>query len=95
MIYPIGLLVVAIGVLIVMVVAVIPSFAEMFSDMDSKLPPVTQALLNLSSFIRTKWFIACGIIGAVAAAIVLFKKSETGKHLFARFVLKLPVICKM
>lgn len=95
MIYPIVLLVVAIGVLIVMVVAVIPSFAEMFSDMDSKLPPVTQALLNLSSFIRTKWFIVCVIIGAVAAAIVLFKKSETGKHFFARLGLKLPVFGKM
>ena len=60
MIYPIVLLVVAIGVLIVMVVAVIPSFAEMFSDMDSKLPPVTQALLKNQMVHRMRNHRCCG-----------------------------------
>ena len=95
MIYPIVLLVVAVVVLIVMVVAVIPSFAEMFADMDTELPGVTKTLLALSDFLRNRWYIAILTVGAITAAVILFKKSDTGKHFFASLALKLPVFGKM
>ncbi len=95
MIYPIVLLIVAVVVLIVMVVAVIPNFASMFEDMDTELPVVTKALMSLSDFLRSKWFIAIAVVAAVAAVIVMFKRSNTGKHFFAALGLKLPVFGKL
>lgn len=95
MIYPIVLLIVAVAVLIVMVVAVIPNFASMFEDMDTELPAVTKALMSLSDFLRSKWYIAILVVAAVVAVIVMFKRSNTGKHFFATLGLKLPVFGKL
>lgn len=58
------------GVLIVLVVAiimgyVIPQFDSLFSQMDS-LPVTTTVLLNISNFVKKKWYVL------VLAAIILF-----------------------
>ena len=95
MIYPIMLLVVAVVVLIVMVVAVIPNFATMFEDLDTGLPGITQALLNLSDFLIHRWYIVLLVIAAVVAAVILFKKSAFGKRFFATVGLKIPVFGKL
>lgn len=95
MIYPIVILVVAIIVLVVMVVGVLPSFAEMFSDMDTELPGITRALLSLSDILKNYWYIIIAVIVGIVIALRLYGKTETGKRVFARLVLKLPVFGKL
>ncbi len=95
MIYPIVILVVAIIVLVVMVVGVLPSFAEMFSDMDTELPGITRALLSLSDILKNYWYIIIAVIVGIVVALRLYGKTETGKRVFARLVLKLPVFGKL
>ena len=95
MIYPIILMVVAVGVLILMVVVVIPQFSSMFADMGTKLPAVTQGLLNLSYWLRKYWYIAIIIIAAVVFGIKMFKKTDYGKHFFAKLAIKLPVFGRL
>ena len=95
MIYPIILMVVAVGVLILMVVVVIPQFSSMFADMGTKLPAVTQGLLNLSHWLRKYWYIAIIIIAAVVFGIKMFKKTDYGKHFFAKLAIKLPVFGRL
>src|SRR5687767_2410769 len=50
MFYPIGILVVAIGVIAVMLGKVIPTFEDMYKDMgpDAKLPAATKFVINIS-----------------------------------------------
>ena len=91
MMYPIIIMVVAVVVLIVMVVVVIPSFANMFAEMDSDLPFLTRALMSLSDFIKTKWYICIIIIAAIVFGIRYFKKTKTGIYFFAKLGVKLPV----
>lgn len=91
MIYPIVLLVVAVVVLVIMVVAVLPSFAEMFADLDSDLPFLTRALLSLSDFIKTKWYILIAIIVAIVSGVKIFSSSATGKRTMATLKTKIPV----
>ena len=91
MIYPIILLIVAVGVLVVMVVAVIPSFAEMFEDLGDELPAITQGLMNLSDSIRNYWFIYIIVIAAIVFGIKFVKKTPAGEHFFALIAIKLPV----
>ena len=90
MIYPILLLAVAIGVLILMVVAVIPSFSDMFADMGSELPALTQGLLDLSKFITGYWYILLIVIAGLVVAFKFYSNSDGGKRTLATISMKLP-----
>ncbi len=95
MIYPIVLMVVAVIVLIIMVVFVLPSFSEMFADMDTELPGITLALLALSAFLRSKWFVVIGIIAAIVGAFKLYKSSSVGSRALGHLALKIPIFGKL
>lgn len=95
MIYPIVLLVVMVGVLFLMMIWVIPNFMGMFAELDTELPPITQAVVNMSDFVIAKWWL---ILLAVAAAIALFKAyaaSPSGKFVLGGIALKIPVFGKL
>ncbi|MBO5753368.1 MAG: type II secretion system F family protein, partial [Proteobacteria bacterium] len=72
--YPVGTLVAAIGILIVMMWKVIPTFEEMFSSMGGQLPGLTQLLVDTS-----RWF---------AANIVYIFITVIGVPIFIIFLLK-------
>lgn len=95
MIYPIVLLVVMVGVLFLMMIWVIPNFMGMFAELDTELPPLTQAVVNMSDFVIAKWWL---ILLVVAAAIALFKAyaaSPSGKFVLGGIALKIPVFGKL
>lgn len=91
MIYPISIIVVAIGVVMVLLIFVIPVFEGMFKDMGAELPMPTQVVINLSKFVQS--YIIYMII-AVGIGIFLFRryyKTESGQRIIDRIVLKVPV----
>ena len=95
MIYPIVLLVVMVGVLFLMMIWVIPNFMGMFAELDTELPPITQAVVNMSDFVIAKWWL---ILLVVAAAIAFFKAyaaSPSGKFVLGGIALKIPVFGKL
>lgn len=95
MIYPIVLLVVMVGVLFLMMIWVIPNFMGVFAELDTELPPITQAVVNMSDFVIAKWWL---ILLVVAAAIALFKAyaaSPSGKFVLGGIALKIPVFGKL
>ncbi len=95
LIYPIILVVVLIGVLALMMVWVIPNFMAMFQDLDTEMPPITQAVINMSDFVINKWWL---IIIVVVVAVILFrlyKASPSGKFVIGKIKLKLPVFGKL
>lgn len=95
MIYPIVLLVVMVGVLFLMMIWVIPNFMGMFAELDTELPPITRAVVNMSDFVIAKWWL---ILLVVAAAIALFKAyaaSPSGKFVLGGIALKIPVFGKL
>ena len=52
MMYPIVLIFVMIGVIVVMLTFVIPSFMTMFEDLDSELPITTRMILAMSDSVK-------------------------------------------
>jgi type IV pilus assembly protein PilC len=58
--YPIILMMACIGVAIFLVTFVLPKFMLVFEDLGTPIPAPTQFLLNLSSFIRGKWYLLIG-----------------------------------
>ncbi|MCR5767420.1 MAG: type II secretion system F family protein [Lachnospiraceae bacterium] len=91
MIYPIAVVIVAIGVLILMSLLVVPKFADMFSSMGAELPGSTKAVLAISSFLMYKWYILIIIVVTVIVAYKAFGKTNTGKHVYGKISLKLPI----
>lgn len=91
MVYPIMLGSVSLGVIILMLAFVIPSFMKMFEDMDMKMPAITLAIMAASKFMVTRWYIVVGIFAAIIIGISTFKNSYTGKTFFAKVALKVPI----
>ncbi len=91
MVYPIAVLVIALGVLIVMSIVVVPKFENMFADMGTTLPGSTRALMAFSKFIMTKWYIVIITVVALIVIISAVKKTPQGKRFFGRLALKLPI----
>ena len=91
MIYPIAVVIVAIGVLILMSLLVVPKFADMFSSMGAELPGSTKAVLAISNFLMYKWYILIIIVVTVIVAYKAFGKTNTGKHVYGKISLKLPI----
>jgi type IV pilus assembly protein PilC len=91
MIYPISIVVVAIGVVMVLLIFVIPVFEGMFKEMGGALPAPTQIVVNLSRFVKATIHY---MIGAFIVAVFLFRRyyrTESGRRRIDRLVLKVPI----
>lgn len=92
MIYPIVVMIVAIAVVIVMLVVVIPSYTEMFEQLGAELPGITLAVIAMSDFVKSYWFIIIPVVIAIAFALKAYAKTYGGKHLFGKLQLKIPAV---
>lgn len=95
MIYPIAVCIVAIIVTVVMLVKVIPSYEDMFEQLDTELPWITKLYVNLSHSIISYWFIIVPLIAMIALGIKAFASTDIGKHFFGKIVLKIPLFSKL
>lgn len=95
MIYPIAVFCVAIVVTVVMLVVVIPSYESMFADLGTELPAITKFYVAMSNGLREHWLIIVPLIGAVIAGIIAFSKTDTGKHVFGKIALTVPILKNM
>lgn len=92
MIYPIVVFVVAIAVVIVMLVVVIPSYTDMFAQLNAELPGITKLVVSWSDFIKERWYILVPAIAAIAFGIKTYAQTYSGKHLFGKLQLKIPAV---
>jgi type IV pilus assembly protein PilC len=91
MMYPLIVLSIAAGITAVLLVFVVPVFADLFAQFKGHLPAPTQALLTLSALGKRY-----GLLAAVALAglVILFKKwkaTPAGAHACDRVMLSVPV----
>jgi type IV pilus assembly protein PilC len=81
MVYPTTVLVVAIGVVVLLLVKVIPTFEKMFADFGGELPAPTQVVVNISHFMQ-EWIGPC-MVGIVLAAVA-FGQGRKRSYKFRR-----------
>lgn len=91
MMYPIVILVVVTGVVILMLTSVIPTFSEMFKEMGAELPAATQMLVNASDFLVKRWYVVLIIAVALIVGIKFFAQTEFGQEFNGNAALKIPV----
>jgi len=88
--YPILLISVALGVLTLLLLFVVPRFAELFASLDVALPPTTAILISLSDSLKSYWW--AGLIVLVAAVVGLkaWLSTPQGRRARDTVLLKLP-----
>jgi type IV pilus assembly protein PilC len=92
MVYPTTVLVVAIGVVILMLVKVIPTFAKMFVDFGGELPAPTQLVISMSEFMQEwVWLILVIMFGSAYAFFTARKKNLRFRRATDAMFLKMPV----
>jgi type IV pilus assembly protein PilC len=93
MTYPIAVVVVALVVTSLLLVKVVPQFAETFQSFGSELPAFTQFVLEISYFAQDYWYI---IFAAIIGGVVMFQRALKTSVAFAEkfdeVALKAPVV---
>ena len=95
MTYPIGVLVIAIVVVIVLLWKVIPVFENMFKDMGgggkAVLPGPTQFVIDLSAAFQNHAFLIVGSVTGFAVGFSAFASNRRGKAILDRILIRAPL----
>ena len=93
MIYPIVVLVAAVGITAFLLVTVIPKFKQVFNDMlgGEALPSVTQFVIDMSEYVQHNGLTVAVIFIGVIVLLKLLGKTEKGAYVFDVLKLRMPV----
>jgi type IV pilus assembly protein PilC len=91
MIYPACIVSAAILVTLVLLIWVIPVFADVFKSFGAELPSPTQFVINLSNFLIANFWYLCGIPPAAIFAIRSAYKTESGQYRIDGMLLRVPI----
>lgn len=94
--YPIAVVVVAVIVTGILLVKVVPQFAETFSSFGANLPAFTLFVLGLSNLAQEYWLYFLGILGVSIVGLSKLKQSNKNfRNLLDRMILKVPIVGKI
>jgi len=90
--YPIAVIVVAFIVLTVIMIFVIPAFEDVFKSFGGELPAPTQAVIWLSKFFVSWWYVIFGLLfGGLYFFFETWKRNEKMQVAMDRLLLRIPV----
>lgn len=95
MIYPVVVLISAVGVGTFMTVKIIPKFADFLLAQGRTLPPSTQSLIDFSIYVRANGMFIIASVIALIVALLLVYQTKKGRYLIDRLFLKIPVMGSM
>ena len=94
-IYPIFLVIAAIGVVLVMLLYVIPIFIDMFADLDVEMPAFTMAIMNASKWTGTHWYIILLAVLGITALYRIIYNTTQGRYAIDKVKMKIPLFGKL
>jgi general secretion pathway protein F len=92
LIYPILLTVIGGIVVAVLMIFVIPTFAQIFEDTGQALPTPTLILMGASNWFVSYWWAVLAVVGLVAFLIRGYSKTAEGRLFMDGLKLKTPVV---
>lgn len=91
LVYPIIVISVGIGVMALMLVYVIPKFADLLRGTGQELPLPTQIVMNLSDFFVKNFFFIIVGVGVGIALLIRYIRTPEGKAFFDQALFKVPL----
>ncbi len=99
MIYPAVVVGMALAITTLLLVKVVPTFAQIYDSLGQKLPAMTQVLIDTSNFLQHQFILIIGIIVAVVVGFNRYRKTKQGRYQTDSIALQLPIfgdlICKV
>jgi type IV pilus assembly protein PilC len=92
LIYPATILTIAVIVVTVILWKVVPVFSTLFEGFNVALPLLTRFVIALSGFISDFIFLIAGFIVLCVLGIRIYYRTDKGRHLIDRLVLKMPIL---
>jgi type IV pilus assembly protein PilC len=90
--YP-GLLISALAIMLSFLMTyVVPQFADLYSSLNAKLPPITTFMLGIGSAIRNYYYLIFVVILVFVAAIYVWTRSQQGSRMLDALRYRLPLI---
>lgn len=91
--YPIAVIAFAFIITAILMIFVIPQFAELFKGFGADLPALTKIVVQISNIFVSYWWAIFGAIGGTIFGLMqLQKTSKSFNHFLQRSMLKIPVI---
>lgn len=100
MVYPLIIMVIAVGILIFLMLVIVPKFKEMFEGQNMELPALSQFVFNFSDNCMKDGLIpfvpnavvAIGFIFLACVGVSFWKRTPKGARVVDAFILKVPKI---
>lgn len=88
---PLVIAVVALAVISGIIMFVIPKFQQFYAGSGKALPGITQLLIDISDFVRTKWYLLFGGLAGAIGVTVYYIETTEGKRNFDSFIINAPI----
>ncbi len=92
MAYPMMLLGMTVGILILMLALVVPTFRDAMTQMDVEITGITKTVYDLSAFVTSYWRVMLVAVILVVLLIILILRTEKGAYGFDVLKVKLPLL---
>ena len=79
MIYPVFVILFAVGILVFIMLKIVPQFEKIFKDFGTKLPAMTVILIDISNWVGHNWYLIPGIPIGIWLFIKLLRKFSAGR----------------
>jgi type IV pilus assembly protein PilC len=93
--YPIFVVCVAVVVLIIIMVKVIPTLAQVFEGLGGELPLMTRMMIAMANFFAKWWMLVLIVVLALVVTWKIFTKTERGMEVKGEIQLHLPILGKI
>jgi general secretion pathway protein F len=95
LVYPIALVVMAVGIISFMLATVVPKIVSVFENTSAELPALTSGLIATSDFLRAYWPLLIIAIVALAWLAWWVLQREGPRRRFHRALLRMPIISRL
>ncbi len=93
MVYPVIVMIIAVGIMIFLLTFIVPKFEKIFDEMlgGKSLPPVTQFVINASDLVQENLVVLIGGVLVMFALWKLVQSTKGGRRMIDKIKLKIPV----
>ena len=90
LVYPAILIVLALGLVSLIVLRVVPAFADFYAGFGAQLPLATRVIMTVSTLLREQFLLVAIAVAAGGAAIFIWLRQAGQQSRFDRLILTLP-----
>jgi type IV pilus assembly protein PilC len=89
--YPIFVLIFALGATAFLLLKIVPTFAQIYSDLGQKLPGLTQAIITVSNAIRNNLIVSVVVLFSVLVVFFAWTRTKSGRYALHSFLIQVPI----